>query len=81
MKKKITEMTVSIPSIVSLVLFYLLVLATGVLASWWYKRRHPHDDRVETSLVAGRSLKGIVGALTMIGIQQTNGLVDGWINE
>ncbi|KAK7105750.1 high-affinity choline transporter 1-like [Littorina saxatilis] len=70
-------MGVSVEGVLVLVSFYLFVLLTGVLAAWWYKRRHPHDNAMETSLVAGRSLKGIVSVFTMMATTVGGGYING----
>ena len=60
-------MAVSVEAVLVLVCFYLFVLVTGVVAAVWHRRRHPGDSAMETSLVAGRSLKGVVSVFTMMG--------------
>lgn len=60
-------MAVSIDGVLVLVCFYIFVLLTGVLASCWHRHKHPDANAMETSLVAGRSLKGVVSVFTMLG--------------
>ena len=60
-------MAVSIEGVLVLVAFYVFVMLTGILASWGHRKHHPHDNAMETSLVAGRSLRGVVSVFTMMG--------------
>ena len=60
-------MAVSVDGVLVLVCFYIFVLLTGVLASCWHRHKHPDANAMETSLVAGRSLKGVVSIFTMLG--------------
>lgn len=60
-------MAVSVDGVLVLVCFYIFVLLTGVLASCWHRHKHPDANAMETSLVAGRSLKGVVSVFTMLG--------------
>lgn len=62
-------MAVNVVAIVVLVLFYAVILAVGLVAAWKVKVRGQESGGLETSIVAGRDLKGIVGIFTMIGEQ------------
>ena len=57
--------------LVVLTALYLLVLAVGILAAKWFKHRNGNlrfnQDATEMSIVANRSLGGLVGIFTMIG--------------
>ena len=58
----------NIAGLVVLILFYIAVLAVGLLASRWFKKgTQPDDDGTEMSIVAGRKLGGVVGVFTMTG--------------
>ena len=65
--------TLLIAGVVALVVFYLLILIVGVTAARCFKvdgSRSGSGSEVRESeevVVAGRSLHGVVGAMTMIG--------------
>ena len=52
-----------------LLIFYAAILATGLLATYWYKKHVLHNaaESHEVSLVAGRKLGNFVGIFTMTG--------------
>ncbi|KAM3864669.1 high affinity choline transporter 1-like [Diretmus argenteus] len=60
-------MVLNIPGLVVVVLFYLLVLGTGVWASRKSRRaeKESHGDRTEVALLAGRNINLVVGFFTM----------------
>lgn len=60
-------MAVNIAGLVVLVAFYLLILVIGILATRCFRVKDQHVSVVEASLVAGRSLRGVVSIFTMIG--------------
>ena len=57
--------------LISLIVFYLLILGVGLWAAW-YKRRKGADGRTETNMVAGRDIRLLFGCFTMTGL---NGLL------
>ncbi|XP_076438574.1 high-affinity choline transporter 1-like [Babylonia areolata] len=69
--------SVSVEGILTLGLFYLLVLVTGLVASWYFRKRHANDNTMETTLVAGRSLKGVVSVFTMMATTVGGGYING----
>ncbi|XP_071314241.1 high-affinity choline transporter 1-like [Trachinotus anak] len=60
-------MSVNIPGLVVVVLFYLMVLGTGIWASVKSKRaqKDSHADRTEAALLGNRSISLVVGVFTM----------------
>ena len=62
-------MAVSIPGLIAMVLFYLLVLGIGVWASIKSKReeRKSAADQTDMAVLGNRSIKKVVGIFTMTG--------------
>lgn len=62
-------MAVNIPGVVVMVVFYLMVLGTGVWASFKSRRKQKNSGatRIEMVLVGNRSINVVVGAFTMTG--------------
>lgn len=63
-------MAVNVVAIIVLVILYLAILVVGVVAAWKVKVKSKETGvtgGLETSLVAGRDLKTVVGIFTMIG--------------
>lgn len=62
-------MAVNIPGVVSMVFFYLLVLGTGIWASFKSKRRQKKSTAsgVEMALLGDRSINWTLGIFTMTG--------------
>lgn len=57
-----------IGSVVSLIVFYILIAIVGIAASIWFRRKHKADStNLEYQLIAGRKLGSVVGWLTMSG--------------
>lgn len=62
-----------VASIVSLLVFYILIVAIGVLSSIWFRRKYKTDSSdFDLQIVAGRKLGPVVGFLSMSGIVQCN---------
>jgi len=59
-------MTVNVVGLASLIVFYLLILAIGVGAAW-YKRKRVENEKSETNMVAGRDISILLGCFTMTG--------------
>lgn len=60
------EDSVNVSGLVSIIIFYLIVLAIGVWAGWKQKRSGAEADQ-ETVMLAGRNIGLFVGVLTMGG--------------
>uniref|UniRef100_A0A8C5HNQ7 High-affinity choline transporter 1-like n=1 Tax=Gouania willdenowi TaxID=441366 RepID=A0A8C5HNQ7_GOUWI len=60
-------MALNVPGVVALVLFYLLVLGTGLWAAWKSKKaeRNRHGDQTEMILLGDRNINLLVGVFTM----------------
>ncbi|KAK9541295.1 hypothetical protein VZT92_001352 [Zoarces viviparus] len=59
-------MAVSIPGVIVMVLFYLLILGVGIWGSFKSKkeRNNSRGDSMETALLGNRSISGVVGIFT-----------------
>ncbi|XP_076600071.1 high-affinity choline transporter 1-like isoform X2 [Chaetodon auriga] len=62
-------MAVSVPGVIAMVLFYLLVLGTGIWASRKSKREQKKNpaNKIEMVLLANRNINWVVGIFTMSG--------------
>lgn len=62
-------MSLNIPGLLVMVLFYLLVLATGIWASMKSKQapKSSQTDLTETTLLGNRGISLVVGVFTMTG--------------
>lgn len=62
-------MGVNIPGLIAIIIFYLLVLATGIWASFKSKRKQKKcaANEMEMALLGNRSINLVVGILTMTG--------------
>ena len=59
-------MAVNIPGVISIAVFYLLILAVGLGAAW-YKRKSEKGN--EQTMVGNRDIGLLVGSFTMTGEQ------------
>lgn len=62
-------MAVHIPGLITMVIFYLLVLGIGIWASLKSKKmeKNAHGAQIEVSFLANRRVGLIVGVFTMTG--------------
>ena len=62
-------MALNIPGVVAVVLFYTLILATGVFAARKSRKaeRKSHGNRTEVVLLGDRNINLVVGIFTMTG--------------
>ena len=60
--------SVNVLGLVSIIVFYLIVLAIGVWAGWKQKRKQTQADNQEIVMLAGRNIGFFVGVMTMGGI-------------
>lgn len=62
-------MALSVPGVVAMVFFYILVLGVGIWASFKSRKKEKKNagDRIEMSLLANRSITWVVGIFTMSG--------------
>ena len=56
----------NVEGLVTVVIFYLIIVVTGIVASRYF-RLLGQDDSAEMSMVAGRNLGLIIGVFTMAG--------------
>lgn len=57
-------MTVNIAGVISVVLFYILILLVGI---WAGRKRNTDGDETEEVMLAGRNIGIFVGIFTMTG--------------
>lgn len=62
-------MAVNVPGVIAMVFFYLLVLGTGIWASFKAKRKQKKyaASGMEMSLLGNRSISVVVGVFTLTG--------------
>ncbi|ESO93740.1 hypothetical protein LOTGIDRAFT_104920 [Lottia gigantea] len=73
-------MDLNIPGIISIGVFYLVILLVGILAARFVKYKDKdniNNTTSELTVVAGRSLHGIVGTFTMIATAVGGGFING----
>ncbi|CAB1447430.1 unnamed protein product [Pleuronectes platessa] len=72
-------MAVNIPGVIFMVLFYLLVLGTGIWASFKSKREQKKSgaNKTEMTLLGNRSINWVVGIFTMTATWVGGGLIVG----
>ncbi|CAG5118005.1 unnamed protein product, partial [Candidula unifasciata] len=70
-------MALNVVAIVVLIIFYAVILVVGLVAAWKVKVRGHDTGGLETALVAGRDLKGIIGIFTMIATTVGGGYING----
>lgn len=65
----VTTMALNIPGVVAVVVFYIMILATGVWAAQKSRKaeRKSHGDRTEVVLLGDRNISLLVGVFTMTG--------------
>lgn len=60
---------INVSGIISIVLFYLLILGVGI---WAARKKQAGNDSEEEVMLAGRSIGLFVGIFTMTGIDHIN---------
>ncbi|CAB1426384.1 unnamed protein product [Pleuronectes platessa] len=72
-------MAVNIPGVILMVLFYLLVLGTGIWASFKSKREQKKSgaNEMEMTLLGNRSINWVVGIFTMTATWVGGGFIVG----
>ncbi len=67
-------MAVNVPGVIAMVFFYLLVLGTGIWASFKSKRKQKKSAAtgMEMALLGNRSINQVVGVFTMTGEESTS---------
>ncbi|XP_078494543.1 high-affinity choline transporter 1 [Ciona intestinalis] len=69
-------MAVNVPGLVSIIVFYVLILAIGIYAAWT-KRRTGRGNESETIMVGGRDIGLFVGSFTMTATWVGGGYING----
>ncbi len=66
-------MAVNIPGVIAMAFFYLLVLGTGIWASFKSKREQKKSaaTEMEMALLGNRGINQVVGVFTMTGEEST----------
>uniref|UniRef100_UPI003AAD9AB0 high-affinity choline transporter 1-like n=1 Tax=Centroberyx gerrardi TaxID=166262 RepID=UPI003AAD9AB0 len=72
-------MALNVPGVIAMVFFYLLVLGTGIWASFKSKRdqKKSEANRMEMTLLANRSISWVVGIFTMTATWVGGGFIIG----
>ena len=60
-------MALNIPGLVSLSVFFMLTLATGIWASWKSKKDQQNRNATEMAIVGGRNINVFIGLFTATG--------------
>ena len=70
-----STMAINIPGLIAMVVFYLLVLGTGIWASFKSKREQKKSAAtgVEMTLLGNRNINWVVGMFTLTGEESTAG--------
>jgi len=73
--------SINVLGLVSIIVFYLIVLAIGVWAGWNQKRKQTQADDQETVMLAGRNIGLLVGVMTMGATWVGGGFINGSAEE
>lgn len=60
-------MPINVGGLVSIIVFYLVILAVGLWAGWKHSRKSKKGEGTESVMLAGRSMGVFVGIMTMTG--------------
>ena len=60
---------INIPGLIGVIVFYVVILVVGILASWWGMRKAKKQSNTESEdvMLAGRNIGVFVGIFTMTG--------------
>ncbi|CAK8686514.1 unnamed protein product [Clavelina lepadiformis] len=71
-------MAINVPGLVSIIVFYLVILAIGIWAAWYKRRRGGSpDENNERIMVGGRDIGLFVGSFTMTATWVGGGYING----
>lgn len=75
-------MSVNVGGVVSIVVFYLIILFVGIFAAWWKKRGNRangdnRNDESEEIMLAGRDIGLVIGMFTMTATWVGGGYING----
>ncbi|XP_050416213.2 high affinity choline transporter 1 [Patella vulgata] len=68
---------INLPGLISVIVFYVVILLVGILAAKCVKYKDTDTSKSEQSVLAGRSLHGVIGTLTMIATAVGGGFING----
>lgn len=60
-------MAINVAGLVSIIVFYLAILAVGIWAGWKNNRKNKKESGTENVMLAGRNMGVFVGIMTMTG--------------
>jgi len=75
------SLPINVLGLVSICVFYLIVLAIGVWAGWSQKKKQNQADDQETVMLAGRNIGLLVGVMTMGATWVGGGFINGSAEE
>merc|ERR1711988_1685311 len=75
-----SEMGINIPGLISIIIFYLVVLLIGIWAGWRQRKSSETTDQ-ETVMLAGRNIGLLVGVMTMGATWVGGGFINGSAEE
>ncbi|OWF43994.1 high affinity choline transporter 1-like [Mizuhopecten yessoensis] len=70
-------MSLNVPGLVVLLIFYVIIFLVGIYAAKRKKWRNGGPDTLETSIVAGRRIGAVVGVFTMTATTVGGGYING----
>lgn len=65
-------MAINVGGLVSIIVFYLVILAVGIWAGWKHGKKDKKETGTESVMLAGRNMGVFVGIMTMTGILYVN---------
>jgi len=77
----VEDESINVLGLVSIIVFYLIVLAIGVWAGWNQKRKQTQADDQESVMLAGRNIGFFVGVMTMGATWVGGGFINGSAEE
>nr|XP_033804477.1 high affinity choline transporter 1-like [Geotrypetes seraphini] len=70
-------MALNIPGLIAVVIFYAIILATGIWAAWKTKKEEKKGNRIEIAIVGGRNMNFIVILFTTAATWVGGGYING----
>ena len=68
-------MAINVGGLVSIIVFYLAILAVGLWAGWRHSRKKKNGEGTESVMLAGRNMSVFVGIMTMTGKNHQDNLI------
>lgn len=70
---------VNVAGLISIILFYLVILAIGIFAAWVKNRKQKQaetsEEKTNEVILAGRNIGLFIGCFTMTGIHKSQNLL------